>query len=136
MKNIGPNKSQRGFTLVEVIVVAIIVAALAGVAIPMYNNYVTTSRSNAAANAAGSVASWLGQCLSQQGAVGGITTTQTTGAAPITITCAATINGVPNTQISTMALPPKIKFTITNLTSNGNVLAEHVDGSAVATYAY
>jgi prepilin-type N-terminal cleavage/methylation domain-containing protein len=29
MKNIGPNKSQRGFTLVEVIVVAIIVAALA-----------------------------------------------------------------------------------------------------------
>jgi prepilin-type N-terminal cleavage/methylation domain-containing protein len=135
MKNIGPNKSQRGFTLVEVIVVAIIVAALAGVAIPMYNNYVTTSRSNAAANAAGSVASWLGQCLSQQGAVSGITTSQTSGSAPITITCTATVNGAA-TAISTMALPPKIKFTISSLTTNGNVQAEHVDGSAIATYAY
>jgi prepilin-type N-terminal cleavage/methylation domain-containing protein len=135
MKNLSHNKSQRGFTLVEVIVVAIIVAALAGVAIPMYNNYVSTSRSNAAANAAGSLASWLGQCLSLQGKVGGITKDQTKGDVPILITCTANVDGKPS-QISTMALPPKIKFTISNLTTNGDVFAEHVDGSDIAHYAY
>lgn len=60
-------KKQQGFTLVEVIVVAIIVAALAAVAIPLYNGYVTSSRNNAAANAAGSVASFMGACVNQGG---------------------------------------------------------------------
>jgi prepilin-type N-terminal cleavage/methylation domain-containing protein len=138
MKNLNHNKSQRGFTLVEVIVVAIIVAALAGVAIPMYNNYVKTSRSNAAANAAGSVASWLGQCLSQQGAATSDSlsaNSQTNGKNPITIKCTAQISGA-DSVISTMALPPQIKFTVTNLKGNGTVKAEHVDGSDIATYAY
>jgi prepilin-type N-terminal cleavage/methylation domain-containing protein len=56
MMNSKNLKKQQGFTLVEVIVVAIIVAA-----------YVTSSRNNAAANAAGSVASFMGACINQGG---------------------------------------------------------------------
>jgi type IV pilus assembly protein PilA len=67
MMNSKNLKKQQGFTLVEVIVVAIIVAALAAVAIPLYNGYVTSSRNNAAANAAGSVASFMGACINQGG---------------------------------------------------------------------
>jgi len=37
-------KTSEGFTLVEVIVVAVIVAVLAAVAVPLYLNYVTSSR--------------------------------------------------------------------------------------------
>ncbi len=40
--------SQKGFTLVEVIVVAVIVAVLAAVAIPSYTAYVRTARINSA----------------------------------------------------------------------------------------
>ncbi len=64
-------KNQQGFTLVEVIVVAIIVAALAAVAIPLYNGYVTSSRNNMAANTAGSVASFIGACINISGTVEG-----------------------------------------------------------------
>lgn len=40
-------RSDRGFTLVEVIVTAVIVAILAGVAIPNYLGYVTQTRQDA-----------------------------------------------------------------------------------------
>lgn len=50
-------KNQKGFTLVEVIVVAVIVLILAAVAIPLYNGYIKDSRQNVANNTAGSVAS-------------------------------------------------------------------------------
>jgi len=53
-------KKQKGFTLVEVIVVAVIVAILAAVAIPLYTGYIKDSRSNSANNVAGSLASGLG----------------------------------------------------------------------------
>jgi type IV pilus assembly protein PilE len=51
-------KSQRGFTLVEVIVVAVIVAVLAAIAIPLYTGYIDSSRQNVVQNAAGSAASF------------------------------------------------------------------------------
>jgi prepilin-type N-terminal cleavage/methylation domain-containing protein len=55
MKNCkGQNSggSRRGFTLVEVIVVAVIVLVLAAVAIPMYNGYVEGARREAVENLA------------------------------------------------------------------------------------
>jgi prepilin-type N-terminal cleavage/methylation domain-containing protein len=50
-------KNEQGFTLVEVIVVAVIVAVLAAVAIPLYNGYIKDSRANVCQNNAASIAS-------------------------------------------------------------------------------
>jgi prepilin-type N-terminal cleavage/methylation domain-containing protein len=52
-------KDRKGFTLVEVIVVAVIVAVLALVGIQLYQGYVTEARRNTAENLAGSAASYL-----------------------------------------------------------------------------
>jgi prepilin-type N-terminal cleavage/methylation domain-containing protein len=49
-------KNNKGFTLVEVIVVAVIVLVLAAVAIPLYNGYIQDSRANVASNSAASIA--------------------------------------------------------------------------------
>ena len=53
-----------GFTLVEVIVVAVIVAVLATVAIPLYTNYIESSKKGVVNNCAGSLASFLSVGLS------------------------------------------------------------------------
>lgn len=50
-------KKQKGFTLVEVIVVAVIVAVLAAVAIPLYMGYIRDSRVNVCRNTAATIAS-------------------------------------------------------------------------------
>jgi type IV pilus assembly protein PilA len=52
-------KNEQGFTLVEVIVVAVIVAVLAAVAIPLYNGYIRDSRTNVCQNTAGECAAAL-----------------------------------------------------------------------------
>lgn len=51
-------KNQKGFTLVEVIVVAVIVAILAAVAIPLYNGYIKQTKTDMCTNAAGAAASY------------------------------------------------------------------------------
>jgi prepilin-type N-terminal cleavage/methylation domain-containing protein len=58
-------KNQKGFTLVEVIVVAVIVAVLAAVAIPLYMGYIKDSRINVAQNVAGTIASAAGATVQQ-----------------------------------------------------------------------
>lgn len=52
-------KNAKGFTLVEVIVVAVIVAVLALVAVQLYQGYVRESRKNTAENLAASAAGFL-----------------------------------------------------------------------------
>ncbi|MBN1307905.1 MAG: prepilin-type N-terminal cleavage/methylation domain-containing protein [Chitinispirillaceae bacterium] len=52
-------KNEKGFTLVEVIVVAVIVAVLALVGIQLYQGYATEARRNTAENLAASAASFL-----------------------------------------------------------------------------
>ncbi len=77
-------KSQKGFTLVEVIVVAVIVAILAAVAIPLYNGYVTSSRQNVVQNAAGAAASFCAAA-------------RNSGTIPTVDVTARTITGAQNT---------------------------------------
>ena len=52
--------NNKGFTLVEVIVVAVIVLILAAVAIPLYNGYIRDARQASVENAAGALATALG----------------------------------------------------------------------------
>jgi type IV pilus assembly protein PilA len=122
-------KNSKGFTLVEVIVVAVIVAVLAAVAIPLYLNYVNSSRSNAAANTGGAVATFCGSCANASGT---LTPTLNAGGGG-TLACASTSMG--NTS---MQIPADIVVTITTGTPNV-VTAKHKDSpstEAAKSYNY
>jgi len=56
---------RKGFTLIEVLVVAVIVAILAAVAIPAYNAYIRNSKEKVALNFAATVAQSAGTYYSQ-----------------------------------------------------------------------
>jgi len=64
-------KKTKGFTLVEVIVVAVIVAVLAAVAIPLYNGYIRDSRDNVCQNTAATIASAFTAAVQQNGSFNG-----------------------------------------------------------------
>ncbi|MDR0305829.1 MAG: prepilin-type N-terminal cleavage/methylation domain-containing protein [Chitinispirillales bacterium] len=78
-------KNKKGFTLVEVIVVAVIVLILAAVAIPLYNGYIRDSRIASLENAAGSIASGVGAAVQTNNAVEITTAATDTSAGLITI---------------------------------------------------
>jgi prepilin-type N-terminal cleavage/methylation domain-containing protein len=59
-------RNNKGFTLVEVIVVAVIVLILAAVAIPLYNGYIRDSRASTASSVAGTIASAMGACIQSE----------------------------------------------------------------------
>jgi prepilin-type N-terminal cleavage/methylation domain-containing protein len=57
---------RKGFTLIEVLVVAVIVAILAAVAIPAYNGYISSSKEKVAKNTAGAIAAAVAAYYSEQ----------------------------------------------------------------------
>jgi len=59
-------RKEKGFTLVEVIVVAAIVAVLAAVAIPLYMGYIKDSRINVGNNVGGSISGAAGASTQQK----------------------------------------------------------------------
>jgi prepilin-type N-terminal cleavage/methylation domain-containing protein len=104
MLNLNRRKGQKGFTLVEVIVVAVIVAALAAVAVPLYLGYVDSTRRNSASNAAGSVASYAGACRNSGGTIAIVAAV---GAVPKHATCTSSAE-------NTIVIPEDIVITNTN----------------------
>jgi type IV pilus assembly protein PilA len=121
MKNlINARTNQKGFTLVEVIVVAVIVAVLAAIAIPLYTGYVSTSRQSIANNAAGSLASF---CAASRNS----------GVMPAVV--GALVNGANNTIWN---VPSKLTIAINgNLTNGGTVTVTSVDdGTITSTYSW
>ncbi len=117
-------KSSEGFTLVEVIVVAVIVAILASVAIPLYLNYVTTSRNQVAQNTAGGIATFCAACQNGGGTVGGISTTAQNN---FTITC----TGGSGDQTK-MGVPASMNASVTGLTSPSTVTVTNTTTGSTA----
>jgi prepilin-type N-terminal cleavage/methylation domain-containing protein len=119
---------QKGFTLVEVIVVAVIVAALAGVAVPVYLGYVDNSRTNSATNVAGAVAAFMGSCRNSAGVPDDLAAASDAAVGPIAITC--TLNPVPPGGNPVINIPPRI--TVTRTAAGTCVTAAHADGGAAS----
>ena len=114
--------NNKGFTLVEVIVVAVIVAVLALVAIQLYNGYVTESRLNTAQNLGASAASFLQSALNSDPAF-----IKPVGAG---VTGTLTAN-LPSGESVTFTVPANATLDITATTVTATV-----SGQASAAYAY
>ena len=115
--------SQKGFTLVEVIVVAVIVAALAAVAIGVYLNYVKDARKSAVKNSVSSLAAFCGACVNSQNTL----TLPTLPATGGVVKCA-----VGSADSSSINIPSDVKVTsISSSSASGIVVAEHAKVSTV-----
>lgn len=131
MNHSKTDSRQRGFTLVEVIVVAVIVAAMAAVAVPLYLGYVESSRKNAAANTAGSVASFCGACRNSGGTVTPTLNAAPAGGGSMTCTVGGTSIQIPAdvTVVHTAPVPP----------AAGIVTGKHINSTGAgvdATFNY
>ena len=126
-------KKNKGFTLVEVIVVAVIVGVLAAVAIPLYLNYVNDSRLQSATNVAGAAAVFCASCLNSGGTPceGDTSTVIATGdvTGPKNLVCKG--------NASSIAIPEKIVLTLTvDGTGHGTIKGHHVDNAAGVSKDY
>ena len=63
MKNMQMNHAQKGFTLIELMIVVAIIGILAAVAIPQYQNYVTKSQVTRVMQETGSLKTVIETCL-------------------------------------------------------------------------
>ncbi|WP_242112266.1 pilin [Luteimonas aquatica] len=103
-------KKQQGFTLIELMIVVAIIAILAAIAIPQYQNYVARSQVTRAMGEAGSLKTVVEDCMNngkttvgaadgncQIGATG---SSILTGAAQSGETIDATVQGVPQVVIN------------------------------------
>jgi prepilin-type N-terminal cleavage/methylation domain-containing protein len=124
-------KNNKGFTLVEVIVVAVIVLVLAAVAIPLYTGYVKDSRRATAENLAGQIASTLG--AAKQTGIESWAVNNNGDAA--TMTTAQIPKGYLGAeQILTINLPKG--FTVTANANGTSVQVSHADFTEVVTAGF
>lgn len=63
MKNIQINHAQKGFTLIELMIVVAIIGILAAVAIPQYQNYIAKSQVSRVMGEVGSLRTALETCM-------------------------------------------------------------------------
>jgi prepilin-type N-terminal cleavage/methylation domain-containing protein len=74
------NAAQKGFTLIELMIVVAIVGILAAVAIPQYSNYQSRARASATVNDLASYKMAISSCIQENGGIAN---------------CAAGTNGIP-----------------------------------------
>ena len=102
------NKTQQGFTLIELMIVVAIIAILAAIAIPQYQNYVNRAAVTRSVGETGSLKSVIEDCLAQgdntceaatlTSQLGAITVTMPTGEAPTGSITGALTNGPSQVQ--------------------------------------
>ncbi|KMQ50772.1 hypothetical protein CHISP_2295 [Chitinispirillum alkaliphilum] len=118
-------KKNSGFTLVEVIVVAVIVAVLALGAIQLYQGYIRDSRSNTAENLASSAAGYI-TTERNRGASGSVSVND----GVITFDTDAT------GESTRFSVPDNANLIITGNASDGGTVAVSIDGDTSNTYDY
>ena len=117
---------QRGFTLIELMIVVAIIGILAAVAIPQYSNY--TNRANASSSVAELAAykTAVADCAASLGYAAGVTITGCGNADATT----AAANGVPVSQ-TTVNLPTGAAVSATTGAITGTSKATDSAGSAM-----
>lgn len=114
-------QKQKGFTLVEVIVVSVIVAALAAVAIGVYTTYVNDARENAARNAGSSLSGFCAACEN----TGGTVADTANAKGPFELPC--------NGNTTKIQVPPKVYLTL--VAASDSLVVWHEDATS-GKYSY
>jgi len=113
------NKSKKGFTLVEIMIVVVIIGLLAAMAVPAFQKVRENSQSKAILNNLRQVASAGQQYLLEEGA------TVVTGASLITAEYLNTINALGTED-----------YTLLSVSSDGGTLSLLTPGGETVIYSY